>query len=125
MFAIKAARDRLNQGGTSTRLYLILTGSHRDKLAHLVLKKDQPFFGGQVTSFPHLGRAFTDAYVDWINPLLAANNIFNKEDMYAAFEHVGFRPEILKSLVAEVALEYRDAHNLGELAYRIANFISS
>ncbi len=115
MFAVKAARDRLNQRPGDTRLYIILTGSHRDKLAHLVLKKDQPFFGGQVTSFPTLGRGFTDAYVDWINPLLAADNVFNKDDMYAAFEHVGFRPEILKSLVAEVALEYRDAHNLGEL----------
>lgn len=115
MFAVKAARDRLNQRIGETRLYLILTGSHRDKLAHLVLKKDQPFFGGQVTSFPTLGRGFTDAYVDWINPLLAINNVFNKDDMYAAFEHVGFRPEILKALVAEVALEYRDANNLGEL----------
>ncbi|MCE5294927.1 MAG: ATP-binding protein [Chlamydiales bacterium] len=115
MFAVKAARDRLNQRSGDSRLYLILTGSHRDKLAHLVLKKDQPFFGGQVTSFPMLGRAFTDAYVDWINPLLATNNSFSKEDMYAAFEHIGFRPEILKALVAEVALEYRDAHNLGEI----------
>lgn len=115
MFALKAARDRLNQSQDEIKLYLILTGSHRDKLAHLVLKKDQPFFGGQVTSFPTLGRSFTDAYVDWINPFLSANNAFSKEDMYAAFVHVGFRPEILKSLVAEVALEYRDAHNLGEL----------
>jgi hypothetical protein len=115
MFAVKAARDRLNQRTQDARLYVILTGSHRDKLAHLVLKRDQPFFGGQVTSFPLLGRGFTDAYTDWINPLLAANNVFSKEDMYAAFEHIGFRPEILKSLVAEVALEYRNAHNLGEL----------
>ncbi len=115
MFAVKAARDRLNQRAGDARLYIILTGSHRDKLAHLVLKKDQPFFGGQVTSFPLLGRPFTDAYVDWINPLLAANNVFSKDDMYVAFEHTGFRPEILKSLVAEVALEYRDSHNLGEL----------
>jgi hypothetical protein len=115
MFAIKAARDRLNQRVSNAKLYIILTGSHRDKLAHLVIKKDQPFFGSQVTSFPLLGRAFTDAYVDWINPLLAAHNVFSKEDMYAAFQHVGFRPEILKSLIAEVALEYRDAHNLGAI----------
>lgn len=115
MFAVKAARDRLNQKAGDARLHVILTGSHRDKLAHLVLKKDQPFFGAQVTSFPLLGRGFTDAYTDWINPLLAANNVFSKDDMYAAFVHVGFRPEILKSLLAEVALEYRDAHNLGKL----------
>ena len=68
MFAVKAARDRLNQRAGDARLYLILTGSHRDKLAHLVLKKDQPFFGGQVTSFPLLGRGFTDAYTSLSAP---------------------------------------------------------
>jgi hypothetical protein len=115
MFAIKAARDRLNQKSGDERLYLIFTGSHRDKLAHLVLKKDQPFFGAQVTTFPFLGRDFTDAFTDWVNPLLASNRAFEKDDMHIAFEQVGYRPEILKAIVAEVALEYGDAGNLGEL----------
>ncbi|WP_416139832.1 hypothetical protein ACM26W_05460 [Halomonas sp. HK25] len=55
MFALKAARDALNLGGDSPGLRLILTGSSRDKLAMLVLSRDQPFFGSSVTPFPLLG----------------------------------------------------------------------
>ena len=106
MFALKAARDRQNQGRSKNRLYLVMTGSHRDKLAHLVLKKDQPFFGSQITSFPLLGKDFTDAYTDWVNRQLAQHRHFGKKDMFRAFEIVGHRPEILKSLVKEIALDF-------------------
>lgn len=115
MFALKAARDSLNQGVAGTRLYLVFTGSHRDKLAHLVLKKDQPFFGSQVTPFPLLKQDFTDAYTDWVNARLAASNQFDKQDMYEAFQWVGHRPEMLKAIIGEIALDLGDARNLGQL----------
>ena len=108
MFAIKAARDRLKN-----KLFLIFTGSHRDKLAHLVLKKDQPFFGAQITSFPLLGKTFTDAYTDWVNSRLAMHSQFSQEDIFQAFEWVGHRPEILKTLIQNIALDYGSAPNLG------------
>ncbi len=100
MFALKAARDRLKN-----KLFLVFTGSHRDKLAHLVLKKDQPFFGAQITPFPYLGKPFTDAYTAWVNRHLASQNHFSETDMFGAFELVGHRPEMLKEIVKEVALD--------------------
>lgn len=115
MFALKAARDSLNQGTAGTRLFLVFTGSHRDKLAHLVLKKDQPFFGSQVTPFPLLKQDFTDAYTDWVNARLAASNQFDKQDMYEAFQWVGHRPEMLKAIIGEIALDLGEARNLGQL----------
>lgn len=115
MFALKAARDSLNQGKAGTRLFLVFTGSHRDKLAHLVLKKDQPFFGSQVTPFPLLKQDFTDAYTDWVNVRLAAGNQFGKQDMYEAFQWVGHRPELLKTMIGEIALDLGAASNLGQM----------
>lgn len=51
MFALKAARDQMNQGVESPRLFLVFTGSNRDKLANLLLNRTQPFFGSRVTNF--------------------------------------------------------------------------
>ena len=113
MFALKAARDRLNQGSGKQPLSLVFTGSNRDKLAHLVLKRDQPFFGSQVTKFPLLGEDFSNAYTDYINPLLAPDNQFDNKDMFEAFKLVGHRPEMLRSIVAEIAMD-TGAKNLGE-----------
>ncbi|MES2772107.1 MAG: AAA family ATPase [Pseudomonadota bacterium] len=113
MFALKAARDHLNQGREQQQLFIVLTGSNRDKLAHLVLKRTQPFFGSQVTRFPLLGKDFTDAYTDFINPQLATSNQFSHEDMFAAFKLVGHRPEMLRNIVGEIALN-AGAGQLGE-----------
>lgn len=113
MFALKAARDHLNQGMGQQGLFIVLTGSNRDKLAHLVLKRTQPFFGSQVTRFPLLGKDFTDAYVDFVNPQLAASNQFTYDDMFEAFRLVGHRPEMLRSIVGEIAL-HAGANHLGE-----------
>jgi len=115
MFALKAARDHLNQGSQDPRLYIVFTGSNRDKLAHLVLNRSQPFFGSRVTNFPLLNKAFTDAYTDWVNQKLAPDNQFAADDMFAAFQLVGHRPEMLKSIVGEIALDLGEAANLGEL----------
>lgn len=113
MFALKAARDHLNQGTSEQRLFLVLTGSNRDKLAHLVLKRSQPFFGAQVTRLPLLDKEFTDTYADYINRLLASDNQFEKNDMFEAFKLVGHRPEMLRSIVGEIALD-TGASGLGE-----------
>lgn len=107
MFALKAARDQLNQGreGEGSGLHLVFTGSNRDKLAHLVLGKSQPFFGSSIRSFPLLGKAFTQAYTEHLNAHLAKTNQFNAAHIDEAFELVGRRPEMLRTIVGEVALE--------------------
>lgn len=116
MFALKAARDAMNQDTDETPLplSLIFTGSHRDKLSALVLERDQPFFGASVTEFPTLGADYAQAYVDWINPQLAADNQFDPADAAAAFDLLGARPEPFRDLLRDVALSGFGAQSLGD-----------
>ncbi len=83
----------------------MFTGSNRDKLAHLVLSRNQPFYGSSITPFPLLGKAFTQAYTAHLNAHLAQTNQFNADDLDQAFELVGRRPEMLRSVIGEIALE--------------------
>jgi predicted AAA+ superfamily ATPase len=104
MFSIKSARDQINTRHKSPDLMLVLTGSNRDKLAQLVFKKDQPFFGSDITAFPLLGRDYTDFFTDQINKALASGNQFDKDNMWEAFQLTGHRPEVLRQIVGRVAL---------------------
>lgn len=113
MFALKAARDAMNQGADTEGLRLIFTGSSRDKLAQLVLNRQQPFLGAMVTPFPLLGDDFVEAYTRDLNAKLAKENSFRVEDMRQAFRLVGRRPELLAAIVQRVALDLGDAPNLG------------
>ena len=110
MFAIKSARDQLNTNLENPSLMLVFTGSNRDKLAHLVLKKDQPFFGSDVTTFPLLGKDYSSAFTDWVNKSLASENQFTKDSMWQAFKLVGHRPEILRHLAGRIAISGEASH---------------
>lgn len=115
MFALKAARDHLNRGDRPDGLRLVFTGSSRDKLANLVLKSKQPFYGASITPFPLLGRDFVEFVTTLWNGRLAASNQFKVEDLEYAFECVGRRPEMLGKLLTEVSLGLGEAGNLGQL----------
>ncbi|WP_176508630.1 MULTISPECIES: hypothetical protein [Pseudomonas] len=115
MFALKAARDQLNRGGGPDGLRLVFTGSSRDKLANLVLKSKQPFFGASITPFPLLGREYVGFITELWNRRLAESNQFKAEDLEYAFELVGRRPEMLNKLLAEVSVGLGEAANLGQL----------
>jgi len=105
MFALKAARDNLNQGNSEQKLFLVFTGSNQDKLSRLVVKKDQPFFGCRITKFPLLDKRFSDKLTEHINSKLAANNQFSKDDVFEAFKLAGHRPEMLRNIIADIALD--------------------
>ncbi|MCF8211531.1 MAG: ATP-binding protein, partial [Rhodoferax sp.] len=105
MFGLKAARDRLNQSAAQQRLFLVFTGSNQDKLAQLLLKRNQPFFGCRISKFPKLGKEFTDAFTDDINSKLAPTNQFNKDDVFETFKLVGNKPELLRNIISELALD--------------------
>jgi hypothetical protein len=105
MFALKAARDRINQDGENQKLFLVFTGSNQDKLSHLVIKKNQPFYGCRIAKFPLLDRKFSDQYTAHINAKLAPSNQFKADDVFAAFKLVGHRPEMLRNVIADVALD--------------------
>lgn len=114
MFAIKSARDQLNTNLEIPSLMLVCTGSNRDKLSHLVLNKNQPFFGSDVTSFPLLNKDFSDIFTEWANKSLASNNQFTEDSMWQAFKLVGHRPEILRQIAGRIALS-GDASNFAEV----------
>ncbi len=114
MFSIKSARDQINISHKTPDLMLVLTGSNRDKLAQLVIKKDQPFFGSEVTAFPLLGRDYTDFFTDKVNHSLVANNQFSNDSMWEAFQLIGHRPEVLRQIVGRAAINH-EAHSFSDL----------
>lgn len=124
MFGLKAARDRLNTSASAPQLMLVFTGSNRDKLAHLVLNRMQPFFGSSVTTFPFLDRRFTDAFTAWANTALAKGNQLDSGSVYSAFQLVGYRPEMLRELVGQIALS-GEAGKLSQLLEQGAKDINN
>lgn len=104
MFGLKAARDAMNVSGKAPELMLAFTGSSRDKLAHLVMNSRMPFFGSQITPFPLLDRHFTDEFTASVNRALAEGNQFEPAAVWQAFQKVGNRPEMLRHLIASIAL---------------------
>ncbi|ETW11601.1 hypothetical protein ATO8_16840 [Roseivivax marinus] len=102
MFALKAARDAINQAPGERHLYLLMTGSHRDKLATLVQNRQAPFFGATVRSFPPLGADYIAAMAARVNEALAARAQLSPTDIAAAFETVGHRPELLADCLRDL-----------------------
>lgn len=125
MFALKAARDQLNQGTKTKGLFLVMTGSNRDKLAHLVVRKSEPFYGAGVTRFPLLDRGFVEAYAAWLNPQFVEDRKFSVEALDKAFELVGRRPEMLKQVVGEAVADFGGASALDQLLANNARLLQS
>ena len=104
IFALKAARDEMNQRAKGARLYLVFTGSHRDKLAGFVRGHKDPFYGATVSDFPKLGDAYIDVLVTSLNRRLAPDNQLDRNDVAKAFELLGHQPAALTMIVREHAL---------------------
>ena len=116
MFAIKAARDALNQNtAREIRLMAVFTGSNRDKLSNLVLGRTTPFYGAMITSFPLLDRKFTDAFTAHTNERLAEDNRFDPASVFAAFDALGRRPEELKKVLTVCAFSEGKAASMNAL----------
>ena len=107
MFALKAARDAVNQkpGADQPKLYLIMTGSHRDKLAALVYDQKSPFFGAQVRDFPPLGKEYSKAVADRVNTHLSEGNRLSVDELDQAFQRLGRKPEMLIECLRDLVLE--------------------
>lgn len=105
MFALKAARDAVNQSGLPNRLYLVMTGSHRDKLAALIHDQQAPFFGARVRDFPTLGSSYSTALTHRINARLAPDAQLTAATVDAVFDDLGRRPEILTDCLRDLILE--------------------
>lgn len=103
MFALKAARDAMNLRAEGQRLYLIMTGSHRGKLAELVIGPKAPFYGGSVQDFPVLGGDFVKALIHQVNASRRADVQFSVDDGIAAFDVLMHRPEVFMQALRDEA----------------------
>lgn len=113
LFALKAARDQLNQeAGKGLRLMLVMTGSSRDKLSFMVTRKNQAFYGSDITHFPLLDDGFVDAFARNFNAQFATKHKFSSATLKTAFEMVGRRPEMFRAVLAEAVMSGRGAEAL-------------
>lgn len=116
LFALKAARDQLNQeAGKGLRLMLVMTGSSRDKLSFMVTRKNQAFFGAEITHFPLLDDGFVDAFAKGFNEQFATKHKFSSSTLKTAFDMVGRRPEMFRTVIAEAVMSGHGAEALDEM----------
>ncbi len=100
MFALKAARDALNLGSKETGLFLVFTGSNRDKLAELVTRKSQPFFGSAIEKFPLLDNNFVSSYAEHMKRVSGVKD-FDVPILVRAFDWLGKKPDTFFRVVNE------------------------
>lgn len=101
LYALKAARDELNDGGHHG-LRIVATGSNQDKLAMLRNSKDQAFFGAPLVPFPSLGRD----YVEWFCNGVGLPAQLNPEAVEGLFHRAGRRPEILNAATDALRFDF-------------------
>ena len=106
MFALKAARDALNQGNgglskgfRGRNLMLVFTGSNRHRLASMTIGREQAFYGATVIPFPLLGDEYAVEYAAWINTRLTKIARIGADDMVSGFALLWRRPELLREAV--------------------------
>lgn len=101
MSALKSARDQMRSNGES-RLLLVMSGSHRDKLMRLLNSAATPFWGSQVRLLPVLGADFV-AHLTLLlrseKPELAS---VRQSVMEEAFAHLGHQPQFLLDAIGTI-----------------------
>lgn len=101
LLALKAARDALNVTSDRPKLAILATGSVRGKLADLVHKKTQAFYGATLNDFPLLGEDFVAHLVkQMLSHRLSADLLPPTDKVMEAFKVLGHRPEELKKVIA-------------------------
>ena len=101
LFALKAARDRVN---TATdlpgRLLIVGTGSHKSLVTDMATRRAQAFAGAHTASFEPLGMD----YVEWFLQRVSAAGLAvpSLQATFAGFRDVGSRPEELAKAVRQL-----------------------
>lgn len=100
LFALKAARDRVN---TATdlpgRLLIVGTGSHKSLVTDMATRRSQAFAGAHTASFEPLGKDYVEWFLDRVKAAgLAVPSI---QAAFAGFRDMGSRPEELAKAVRQ------------------------
>ncbi|MFM9968575.1 MAG: AAA family ATPase [Burkholderiales bacterium] len=101
MSALKSARDQMRSDGKS-KLLLVMSGSHRDKLMRLLNSAATPFWGSQVRPLPLLEADFVAHLTRTVRqekPELAS---VRQSVMEEAFTHMGHQPQFLLDAIRSV-----------------------
>jgi hypothetical protein len=102
LFALKAARDALNLTAETPRLAIVATGSARGKIADMVMRRNQAFYGASVETFPPLGESFVQHLVSgMLSHRLSKDRIPAAKQLMQAFQTLGSRPEDLRRAVRD------------------------
>jgi hypothetical protein len=116
MYALKAARDKLNNLASASGnppLLLVFTGSSRPKLGALLQSKKDPFYGAKVSTFPSLGHDYCDSMTALLNSRLRDDTQVDKLTIRAAFSRLNFKPEALKATLAKALASYPIGDQVG------------
>lgn len=98
MRALKAARDALNS--QEDILFLVMSGSDRDKLLRLVHGNNAPFMGAKIQSLPSLG----DDYVSYAARRIARvypSLLIDNQELLSIFQRYDHRPEFFEEDTAK------------------------
>lgn len=102
LFALKAARDALNITSAKPQLAILATGSARAKIADMVMRKNQPFYGASTETFPPLGEPFvTHLAKQLLAHRIAEADMPRAEQLLKAFQMLGSRPEDFRTAVRD------------------------
>jgi len=113
LFALKAARDALNLAAKTPQLAIVATGSARGKIADMVMRRNQAFYGASVETFPPLGQPFVQHLVTgMLSHRLAPNQMPSVDRLMQAFQTLGSRPEDLRKAVHDALI--RSEADLGD-----------
>ncbi len=100
LFALKAARDKVNTATDLPGLLLIVgTGSHKSLVTDMATRRSQAFAGAHTASFELLGKD----YVEWFLKRVEAAGwvVPSPQAAFAGFRDMGSRPEELTKAVRQ------------------------
>jgi len=113
LFALKAARDALNLTAKTPQLAIVATGSTRGKIADMVMRRNQAFYGASVETFPPLGEPFVQHLVSgMLSHRIPKDRMPSVQQLMQAFQILGSRPEDLRKAVHDALV--RPETDLGD-----------
>lgn len=102
LFALKAARDALNLASVKPQLAILATGSARARIADMVTRKSQPFYGASTETFPPLGEAFVMHFAkQLLSHRIAQDRMPRLEQLMKSFQMLGSRPEDFRKAIRD------------------------
>lgn len=113
LFALKAARDALNLAAKTPQLAVVATGSARGKIADMVMRRNQAFYGASVETFPPLDEPFVQHLVSgMLSHRIPKDRMPSVRQLMQAFQILGSRPEDLRRAVHDALI--RPEASLGD-----------